>query len=359
MGEGIPLHGDRSAWDTLLYAIRHAKDIEDEAYLVHTPPPTGVADGHVLTADGAGGMDWEAPSGGSGGTGTDSDAIHDNVAGEIHAITEKTSPDDDDEFIIEDSAASYAKKRVKLSNLPSSSGSGTTAASDIILSDVYASRPAASDEGRLFLASDSLLLERDTGAAWAPWGPIFKFTEPISGDFSWINQGSATIDTSQGGIYLYAPANSGDSLRVRKKSAPSTPYTIDIGFITQALRSNFFAAGFVWRQSSDGKLISAQLEIDATVQTSIGVLKWNSATSYSANYVNPNLERPCGGPMWIRCTDNGTNRLVSISYDGIHWLQVHTIGRTDFLTADEVGFFVNVNNATYSHSMWLLHWAES
>lgn len=58
------------------------------------------------------------------GIGADAAAIHDNVASEIHAITEKTTPVDDDELVIEDSADSYNKKRLKISNLPSGSPSG-------------------------------------------------------------------------------------------------------------------------------------------------------------------------------------------------------------------------------------------
>ena len=54
--------------------------------------------------------------------GPDPDAVHVDTSGEIHALTEKASPVDDDEVLIEDSADSYAKKRVKLSNLPSGSG---------------------------------------------------------------------------------------------------------------------------------------------------------------------------------------------------------------------------------------------
>lgn len=53
------------------------------------------------------------------GSGTDPDAIHDNVAGEIQAVTEKTSLVDNDEFIIEDSAASGAKKSLKASAIDS------------------------------------------------------------------------------------------------------------------------------------------------------------------------------------------------------------------------------------------------
>lgn len=56
-----------------------------------------------------------------GAGGTDSDAIHDNVSGEINAITEKASPVAADLVVIEDSAASYAKKKVQIANLSNAS----------------------------------------------------------------------------------------------------------------------------------------------------------------------------------------------------------------------------------------------
>jgi hypothetical protein len=54
---------------------------------------------------------------------TDGDAIHDDVAGEIAALTEKASPVSGDLLIIEDSAASNAKKKVQVGNLPGGGGS--------------------------------------------------------------------------------------------------------------------------------------------------------------------------------------------------------------------------------------------
>jgi len=54
----------------------------------------------------------------SGGGLDDPDAIHDNETEEIHAVTEKATPVAADEVLIEDSAASYAKKRVQVGNLP-------------------------------------------------------------------------------------------------------------------------------------------------------------------------------------------------------------------------------------------------
>ncbi len=52
----------------------------------------------------------------------DADAIHDNVASEISVLTEKTSPVSGDHILIEDSAASNAKKRIQIGNLPASGG---------------------------------------------------------------------------------------------------------------------------------------------------------------------------------------------------------------------------------------------
>ena len=56
-------------------------------------------------------------------SGTDGDAIHDNVAGEINAITEKTTPVNADLIVIEDSEDSYNKKKVQAGNLPGGGGS--------------------------------------------------------------------------------------------------------------------------------------------------------------------------------------------------------------------------------------------
>ena len=56
---------------------------------------------------------------------TDSDAIHDNVAGEISAITEKTTPVAADLLLIEDSADSNNKKKVQIVNLPKNIDGGS------------------------------------------------------------------------------------------------------------------------------------------------------------------------------------------------------------------------------------------
>ena len=85
--------------------------------------------------------------------------------------------------------------------------------------------------------------------------------------------------------------------------------------------------------------------------------KHTSPTVYSAAYtvqaITPHV------PLFLRIADDDTNRIMSWSNDGQHWIVSHTVGRTDFLTADEVGFMVNSNNATWPASMTLLSWVEA
>ena len=76
---------------------------------------TGLTVGWVLSADSVSTFSWKAPAGGS-----DDDAIHDNVANEITAITAKTSLGSTDEFILEDGGASFVKKAVTFANIESS-----------------------------------------------------------------------------------------------------------------------------------------------------------------------------------------------------------------------------------------------
>jgi len=62
---------------------------------------------------------------GSFPTGTDVNAIHKATSGEISAMTEKTTPVSADLLVIEDSAATNAKKKIQIGNLPAGSAPGS------------------------------------------------------------------------------------------------------------------------------------------------------------------------------------------------------------------------------------------
>lgn len=85
-------------------------------------------------------------------TGSDADAIHDNVGGEINAITEKTTPVGTDLLLIEDSAASNAKKKVQITNLPT--GNDADAIHDNVAAEI-----SAVTEKTIPVGADLLLIE--------------------------------------------------------------------------------------------------------------------------------------------------------------------------------------------------------
>ena len=66
--------------------------------------------------------------GASSGGGSDTTAIHDDVAAEISAIAEKLHPQEGDFVVIEDEADGFAKKKVNIAALPISSSQGVSEA---------------------------------------------------------------------------------------------------------------------------------------------------------------------------------------------------------------------------------------
>lgn len=93
-----------------------------------------------------------------GSAATDGAAIHDNVANEISAITEKATPVGADLALIEDSENGYIKKKVQLTNLPGGTGGAPTDAQYVTLA-VDASLSAE----RVLTAGDGISLT-DGGA---------------------------------------------------------------------------------------------------------------------------------------------------------------------------------------------------
>lgn len=231
----------------------------------------------------------------------------------------------------------------------------SAAAGDNTLTGAYGDIPASDNAGDLYLPSDGVSIQRDTGAAWVPWGPIFPLTAPPTTGWSWDNQDTATVTDEKGGRYLYTPANAGTELYVLHRTAPSVPYVIDATFIPAMIANNYVALGLVFRQNSDGKIVAFTLTFEET-QWIFRYQKWTSSTSFSAHYGYSYANMfPV---IHMRIEDNNTNRICSYSFDGLHFIPVHTVGRTDFLTADQVGFCVK-SQGSYPAGGFLISWKES
>lgn len=219
------------------------------------------------------------------------------------------------------------------------------------------SEPSGPLTGDVFLPNNGVYLQRYSGSAWVPWGPIFPMTAPVDASFAWINQGGASVDTTYGGIYLAVPAAAGVNWRIRKLAAPSTPYTITACFLLDTFGADNAYIALGWRESSSSKIVTFGLQMNTGSRLKVD--KWTNETTFSATYIDFIARSGSSSCAWLRITDNGTNRICSVSSDGQHWIAVHTVGRTDFLTANEVLFGGQSQNGTYDAGFSLLSWKQT
>jgi hypothetical protein len=223
--------------------------------------------------------------------------------------------------------------------------------------------PASEKAGRLYYATDGYNSYLDTGSVWNAYAPaLIPCTSPVDSQFSWVNQGSATTtQVTNGGVYMTAPSpGSGDNWHLRVKSIPTAPYTVTMGLIPSnaAYTSTYF--GLVLRNSSSGNLVVWGF-IFNTFALRMWLAKYNSPTSFSADYFRD--VSPTTKPFWLRMKDDNTNRIAGFSADGVNYTDIHSIGRTDFTTPDQIGYGVGTasgatqNNVTIKSAITIIHWA--
>jgi hypothetical protein len=233
--------------------------------------------------------------------------------------------------------------------------------------DVVGPASAVNERIAVFDGTSGTLLKDGGSTIAGLGGGSSDYVAPVDGDFAWVNQGSASVTSTTihgaSALFLQNPADGAAvaNLRVRKKAAPATPYTVTAKFIPNMLMVDFHTIGIGFRQSSDGKLITFGLEFNSFVVTAMATLtvrKYTNATTASTFYVLPLLPTQIA-EVGLRIGDDGTDRKCWLIPDGKNPILIHTVGRTDFLTADEVFFFVMSGNTTYGLGMTLLSWEQA
>jgi hypothetical protein len=217
---------------------------------------------------------------------------------------------------------------------------------DLAVYDTYANRPAAGTSGRIFLPTDGLFIERDNGSTWEKFGPIWPMTPPQASDFpTWVNQGTSTIVDNKGAIFLQGQVNNGECLRCRVKAYPTPPFTVEMALLPNifAYASPGAACGLCIRDSVSLKLVCYGLGGGTSDMNIVGY-NYTSPTSGNGNVTGwPSAKHFSESPLvWVKYYDDGTtNRVISISVDGVTWTQMVSISRTDFITPNQIGIFVN------------------
>lgn len=229
--------------------------------------------------------------------------------------------------------------------------------SDQIKVGAYGSRPAASKAGNLWISNDGPYISHDSGSVWAILGPLHKMTPVVPGDFSWVNQLSAT-ETIRGGVACLESeaGRATPSLAMRLKTAPSTPYTVTVGFVGQVKPTtgqtvnSFF--GFIWRESSTGKVFNMNI---FQCDTPDRFVSFTQPSATGAFTTVTNFTGNIGRPIWFQLHNDGTNLVWRHSVDGLTFHQISTVAKTTPFTTgpDQVGYVVNGGETRLSVYSWL------
>jgi hypothetical protein len=176
------------------------------------------------------------------------------------------------------------------------------------------------------------------------------FVTPTLTDFAWINQDTAVATQRDYGIGVVKPRGSGLSISLLKRASPSTPYTISAAFSVVLARSGNYEIELGFRNSSSGLLQHVTFAANGINNDWVtSIQNWNSATSYNAAVQAARAISPLA-TVWLQIADDGTDRSYRYSSNGDDWSQIYTIGRTSFLTPDEV-FFGILTDSTDANAL--------
>lgn len=205
-------------------------------------------------------------------------------------------------------------------------------------------------------AHGEVLLYDGDGKKWTSGTPASSspYVAPPTTGWAWVNQGSATVDETATDIYLAGDGVGGDNFRHRVRSMAAGKTVVAAYRWLASSSGGYPTAGLVFRESSSGKFVTVATFAHPTFGGQMAIHRFNSPTSWAGSYVTL---LPTRDLMWMKLVDDGTNRVVSLSVDGARWHQVHSVGRTDFMTADQYGITVNAHGSPVG--LQLLHWVES
>lgn len=179
----------------------------------------------------------------------------------------------------------------------------------------------------------------------ALYGPVYSFTDPTLQSWTWVNQSTATVDTAHGGIILANTVTSGaaQDVHARMIPAPATPYHVVAAFTSGTYTVSNGSAGLIF---SDGLLATNKaITFTSHFATPVNQVVAFTLTTFinnNATLINDQNHRWDGPLTWLRLGDDGTNRTYDVSSNGVNWFTYLSEPRATFLTAADVGFYINL-----------------
>jgi hypothetical protein len=170
--------------------------------------------------------------------------------------------------------------------------------------------------------------------------------DPTLETWTTLNQASGTFteDTTNKRMTINADGNGALNVRGWYFTAPAAPYAYRAKITGTWTATNSTGLCFGFRENATGELSLIHYYISTAPNNALAVLNWTSPTVFSAAAFAPttyNMQ-----PSWFKIEDDNTNRIYSYSSDGVNWIDIYSVARTTFLTADRIFFGVVLAAAT-------------
>jgi hypothetical protein len=209
-------------------------------------------------------------------------------------------------------------------------------------------------EGQRFKSTDGPYEFIFDGTSWIPFVGGWKAVLPIAGNYTWANQGGATVTDTAGFLQLSVPGSGSSSIRVQFLAQPSTPYTLDAMISIDGVfgESNQGGIGFY-----DGTKLSLLLVFGGNLGSGSTYQQtdFSSVTSSGTpNATAGQLPTP-SGPLFLRITNDGSNLTFYIG-NGYSWTQIRQVAVGSFLTPTDLCFIGNSQNASDTIVANLISW---
>lgn len=254
------------------------------------------------------------------------------------------------------SAASYGSSTAYPTFTVGADGRLTAATSVTLpthLEGAYSARGSPTD-GSTYRCTDAPASLLRASGAWSVYYASNKCTPISVGGWSWVNQASTT--TAAVGPYTAFKTVDDTAGRISAlvTSAPAAPYTITLALLVPTTAGIDSRLGFAWRDSASGKLRTFCVRTDET-SAYVEQANWTNATTLAASATA--FLCPAFGLIFLRVIDNNTDAIMEYSVDGVTFVQLTTVVRTDHLTPNQVGICGWSSDA--DSAMTVLSWVAS
>lgn len=227
----------------------------------------------------------------------------------------------------------------------------------------FASRPAANAvaSGSVYHCTDSDEVYRSNGSAWTKIRAGGFYTPDLADAPTFTGTlNSASIAADGGGRVVTVTSGSNYYLYGEYLSlSPTSNYTFTAQIDALISTGNICTYGIFLRESGSGKIIMLGPTFINGTGWFVEVAKYTNETTYSSRYgtyipttaVTFNNVTLTPFPKWLRIRDDGTYRYFEMSFNGLDWFSATSttsISRTDHITANQCGWFIQNSVSSYT-----------